>query len=123
MKKKYVNECKILVSDCNKKFKQFNYHYIKLKEHLELNNKLMELLNIKEEILDKLKIDKIKNLVENKKYDSNPLYCPLSYLMYDEDIKNSVVVNDSKNIELNNRLIGFVSKIVITYDGEYDKYD
>lgn len=119
MLKKYVNEYKNKVIQCNRQFKKFNYHYDKLNEHIELSNKLLEILNINGIEEDMVKIDKIKELKMDDDIIKNPLYCPISYLLLDDDISNEVIVNDEQKININCKLIGFISKFIIKYDKEY----
>jgi len=119
MLKKYYNECNLKVIEYNRNFEYYMYHYNKLKEHIEVCDKLIDILNIKSPTTEFSKIENIKSLDIEKNLENNPLYSPLYYLL-DEEIENKIVVNNQKNIELNSRILAFIDKFVITYDKEYD---
>ena len=119
MLKKYVNEYKNKVIQCNKQFKKFNYHYDKLREHIEISDKLIEILNINSIDNEVLMIDKIKEIDMNDDVVKNPLYCPISYLLLDDKICNDVVINDEQKIDINCKLVGFIDRFIVDYDKEY----
>jgi len=119
MLKKYVNECNSKLLEHSKKLKQLNYHYAKLKEHIETNNRLLEILAIKNSVIEPIKTDKINELDIEKTFEKNSLYCPLNYLLLVDNIKNKATINQEQNVDINSNLIGFVEKFIITYDKEY----
>jgi len=119
MLKKYIDECSLKIIAANKKFEQINYHYDRLEEHIETSNKLIEILEINDMDIEPIAIDKINEINSNKDIYSNELYCPLNYLLLLDTIKNKVIINDEQNIDIDNNLIGFVNRIIITYDKEY----
>ena len=67
-------------------------------------------------------LDKINNLILDKSYKDNLLYSPLNYLSMINNSLNKVIFNEQKEVEINNNLLGFISKLIINYDKEYD-YD
>jgi hypothetical protein len=119
MQRKYVNECNAKVIASNRKFKQFNYHHDKLKEHAEVSDKLIELLGINTSVSELVKIDKLEGVEGGKTVETNPLYCPLSYLLIADPIKNKAIINDQQNVDIDSNLIGFVEKFIIKHDKEY----
>ena len=119
MQRKYVNECNAKVISSNRKFKQFNYHHDKLKEHAEVSDRLIEILGINTSVSELVKIDKLEGLEGGKTIETNPLYCPLSYLLIADPIKNKAVINDQQNVDIDSNLIGFVEKFIIKHDKEY----
>lgn len=119
MQRKYVNECNAKVITSNRKFKQFNYHHDKLKEHAEVSDRLIEILGINTRTSELVKIDKLKGLEGGKTIETNPLYCPLSYLLIADPIKNKAVINDQQNVDIDSNLIGFVERFIIKHDKEY----
>ncbi len=119
MMKKYVNECNAKVISSNRKFKQFSYHHDKLKEHAEVSDMLIKILGINTSSADFVKIEKLEGLEGGKTIETNPLYCPLSYLLVDDPIKNKAVINDQQNVDIDSNLIGFVEKFIIKHDKEY----
>ena len=119
MQRKYVNECNAKVISSNRKFKQFNYHHDKLKEHAEVSDRLIEILGINTSVSELVKIDKLEGLEGGKTIETTPLYCPLSYLLIADPIKNKAVINDQQNVDIDSNLIGFVEKFIIKHDKEY----
>lgn len=119
MQKKYIDECTEKMIVMNRKFQQYNYHHDKLKEHYETSDKLISILGVDNINIIPLEIDKISEIDEDKNASNNDLYCPLNYLLLMNDIKNSAIINNSKNIEIDSNLIGFVDKFIISYDKEY----
>lgn len=119
MKKKYINECKKRIIESNKIFLQHKYHYDKLKEHYETSNKLIEMLGLKNINIQPLEVDKINDINEICNVYENDIYCPINYLYLMSDIKNKTIINDSKNIDINSSLLGFISEFIISYDKEY----
>ena len=119
MQRKYVNECNAKVISSNRKFQQFNYHHDKLKEHAEISDRLIEILGINPAMSELVKIDKLEGLEGGKTLETNPLYCPLNYLLIADQIKNKAIINDQQNVDINSNLIGFVEKFIIKHDKEY----
>ncbi len=119
MQKKYVNECNAKVITSNRKLKQFNYHHDKLKEHAETSDRLIELLGIDTDTAELIQLDKMDGIEGGKNVETNPLYCPLSYLLLADTIKNKAVINGQQNMEIDSNLIGFVEKFIISHDKEY----
>ncbi len=119
MQKKYVNECNAKVITSNRKLKQFNYHHDKLKEHAETSDRLIELLGIDIDTAELIQIDKMDGVEGGKNIETNPLYCPLSYLLLADTIKNKAVINGQQNVDIDSNLIGFVEKFIISHDKEY----
>ena len=119
MQRKYVNECNAKVISSNRKFKQFNYHHDKLKEHAEVSDRLIEILGINTSSAGLVQIDKMEGLEGGKTAEINPLYCPLSYLLITDPIKNKAIINDQQNVDIDSNLIGFVDKFIIKHDKEY----
>lgn len=119
MQRKYVNECNAKVISSNRKFKQFNYHHDKLKEHAEISDRLIEILGIDTATAELVKIDKLDGLEGGKTVETSALYCPLSYLLIDDPIKNKAIINDQQNVDIDSNLIGFVDKFIIQHDKEY----
>lgn len=119
MQKKYVNECNAKVITSNRKLKQFNYHHDKLKEHAETSDRLIELLGIDTDTAELLQLDKMDGVEGGKNVETNPLYCPLSYLLLTDPIKNKAVINGEQTMEIDSNLIGFVDKFIISHDKEY----
>lgn len=119
MQRKYVNECNAKVISSNRKFKQFNYHHDKLKEHAEVSDRLIEILGINTSSAGLVQIDKLEGLEGGKTAEINPLYCPLSYLLITDPIKNKAIINDQQNVDIDSNLIGFVDKFIIKHDKEY----
>lgn len=115
MIKKYIKECNQIINNYNKKQDRINYHYNQLIEHIEINNKLMELLNL-ENNHELKNIDNIKLNIENNEED-NILYCPTSYLC---DKETRIIINKEKKIVINNKLINFIDSFIIDYDKEYN---
>lgn len=120
MLKKYLNECTLKMNQYQQKLNQYHYHYDKLKTHLETNRRLIELLSLKSITIESLKIDNIKEIDITSSLEKNPLYCPLSYLSLVDSIKNIAIINEEQRINIDNQLIGFVDKLIITYDKEYN---
>lgn len=119
MQKKYVNECNAKVITSNRKLKQFNYHHDKLKEHAETSDRLIELLGIDIDNSESIQLDKMDGVEGGKNVETNPLYCPLSYLLLADPIKNKAVINGEQTMEIDSNLIGFVDKFIISHDKEY----
>ena len=119
MMKKYINDCNKKIIESSKMFLQYKYHHDKLKEHYETSNKLIKILGLEDINIEPLEIDKIKNINEMKNVNENELYCPINYLILMNDVKNKAIINDSKNIDIDNYLLGFVSEFIISYDKEY----
>lgn len=107
------------VISSNRKFKQFNYHHDKLKEHAEVSDRLIEILGINTSSAGLVQIDKLEGLEGGKTAEINPLYCPLSYLLITDPIKNKAIINDQQNVDIDSNLIGFVDKFIIKHDKEY----
>ena len=119
MQKKYVNECNAKVITSNRKLKQFNYHHDKLKEHAETSDRLIELLGIDTDTSELIQLDKMDGVEGGKNVETNPLYCPLSYLLLADPIKNKAVINGEQTMEIDSNLIGFVDKFIISHDKEF----
>lgn len=119
MQKKYVNDCNEKMRDSNKKFEQYNYHYDKLIEHYETSNKLIDILGVDNIDVMLLEIDKIHDVNCFKNVMHNEMYCPVNYLSLINDVKNRAIISDSKNIDIDSNLIGFIDSFIILYDKEY----
>lgn len=119
MLKKYINECNAKIIASTKKFKNFNYHHDKLKEHIEVSDKLIEVLSIDTTGTDCLNIEKMQSLDGTKSVDENRIYCPLNYYQLVESVSNKAIVNDQQNVKIDNNTIGFIDKFIIKNDKEY----
>lgn len=119
MQRKYVSDCQAKIVSSNRKLKQFTYHHDKLRAHAEVSDKLIEILGIDIGSAGIVQIEKIAGLEDGKTAETNPLYCPLSYLMIADPIKNSAIINNQKNVDIDSNLIGFVEKFIINHDKEY----
>ena len=117
MIKKYLSECSLIISNYNKLQAKIIYHYNNLIEHIDINSKLIDLLNLKENnldinYLDNLKID-INNNIEN-----NIIYCPTNHII--DNIKTTIIINKEKKIDINNKLTNYIDNFIIDYDKEYN---
>ena len=119
MLKKYINKCNAKIIASTKKFRNFNYHHDKLKEHIEVSDKLNDVLSIDVSRTDCLNIEKMQSLDGTKSVDENPIYCPLNYYKLVESVSNKVVVNDHQNVTIDSNTIGFIDKFIIRHDKEY----
>ena len=119
MQRKYVTDCQSKIISSNRKLKQFTYHHDKLRAHAEVSDKLIEILGIDIATAGMVQIDKMEGLEDGKTAETNPLYCPLSYLMIADPVKNSAIINNQKNVDIDSNLIGFVEKFIINHDKEY----
>ena len=90
-----------------------------MKEHAEVSDRLIEILGINTSSAGLVQIDKLEGLEGGKTAEINPLYCPLSYLLITDPIKNKAIINDQQNVDIDSNLIGFVDKFIIKHDKEY----